>query len=78
MNPDTGELRSIGNEAEMMAAKQGGLYEVPTNLNYAARRKLNGRKRAMVSLTSGGKLSKHAAYLRKQKKKKAANKRAGN
>jgi len=47
-------------------------YEpVPENLNRAAKRKLNGRKEAVVSMISGGKLSKWARRRRKEIKAEA-------
>lgn len=46
-----------------------GLEPVPEDLHNAAKKKLAGKKEAMVSLTSGGKLSKWAAMRRKEKKR---------
>lgn len=42
---------------------------VPDELNHAADRKLGGKDRAVVSKTSGGKLSRWAAKQRKAKRK---------
>ena len=41
---------------------------VPDELVHAAKVKLSGKKEAMVSLTSGGKLSKWAAEQRKERR----------
>lgn len=47
-------------------------YEpVPDELHLAAKKKLAGKDEAMVSLTSGGKLSKWAAKKRKEKRRMA-------
>ncbi len=43
---------------------------VPGELNRAAKRKLAGKDEAMVSLTSGGKLSRWASKQRKKRKMK--------
>lgn len=51
--------------------RQAGYEEVPEHLNRAARRVLQGQPEAYVSLTSGGKLSKHAATRRKARRKMA-------
>jgi len=68
MQCDTGELRAIAEDLDMDKAKEEGFTEVPSHLQNAARRKLKGKKKAMVSLTSGGVLSKFAAEQRKKKK----------
>lgn len=48
-------------------------YEVlPAELQGAARRKLNGRSEAHVSLSSGGKLSRWAASRRKEARRRMA------
>ena len=83
MQPYTGELRNIDNDDEKFRSLAEGFEPVPEHLNRAACRKLNGKKTAIISLTSGGKLSKHAAYLRKKKKQAAkmvrrANRHQGN
>jgi len=44
---------------------------LPDELQYAARRALNGKTEVTISKTSGGKLSKFAAGKRKAKRKKA-------
>lgn len=46
-----------------------GYTEVPPHLNRAARRKLGKNREAMVSLTSGGALSRWAAQQRKTRRK---------
>ena len=78
MNPNTGELRALVTKLDMQQAKQDGFEVLPEHLNRAARIKLNGRKSAKVSLTSGGALSKHARYLRKKKRAAEKSKRRAN
>jgi hypothetical protein len=56
----------------MEAAKQEGFEPIPPKLEPAAKKKLAGKDSVMVSLTSGGKLSKWAAKKRKEKRKMAA------
>lgn len=72
MNPDNGHLVSNLDEFtndESHLLKEA--YEpLPAHLHRAARKKLNGKKEAYVSLTSGGKLSQWAAGERKKKKKR--------
>jgi ABC-type enterochelin transport system substrate-binding protein len=50
-------------------AKEQGFEQIPPELESAAKKKLAGNDSAMVSLTSGGKLSKWAAKRRKEKRK---------
>lgn len=64
MNVDTGELRMVSNEEAKQAMKEG-FQPIPPHLEGAAKRKLNGRRSAQVSRTSGGKLSQWAAEQRK-------------
>ena len=71
MQPYTGKLRDIADGEEMLQAIAENFEPLPEHLNRAARRKLNGKKTAMVSLTSGGELSKYAACLRKKKRQEA-------
>lgn len=78
MRIDTGELRNIENLKEMVKAKAEGFEEVPEYLNKAAKLKLKGEKSAMVSLTSGGRLSRWAASKRKKKRQKAKAERRAN
>lgn len=79
-NTDTGHLVSPERYEAMRkaleaAGETGPAYTpVPKRLAQAARRKLAGRSEAMVSLTSGGKLSLWAA--RRRAAKNAAKKRA--
>lgn len=54
---------------EEIEKKMNELTEVPEELQHAANVKLNGEKSAIVSKTSGGKLSKFAAKERLRKKK---------
>lgn len=80
MDSNTGRIRSLDvKDAEEISQfesgvsdldeKLRGLEMLPPHLERAARKKLNGRKEAYVSLTSGGKLSRYAASVRKKKKK---------
>lgn len=48
--------------------KSNGYESLDPDLSNAASRKLNGKNEAQVSLTSGGKLSKVAAAMRKKEK----------
>ena len=54
---------------ELKREKAKDYEQVTKELEVAAKRKLKGKDEAMVSLTSGGKLSKWAAKKRKQKRK---------
>ena len=76
MNPDTGHLKAL--DEETAKSLEEGYEKVPEELNRAARRKLNGRSDAHVSLTSGGKLSKWAAQKRKNRNKMAKQSRKAN
>ncbi len=80
MNSDTGHLvDTTGFSGEQIKQlSEQGYEEVPEVLKHAATRKLNGKKEEHVSLTSGGKLSKHAAKLRKAKRKKSKSSRKRN
>lgn len=71
MNPDTGHLvdTSDMNQEQLDQLRRLGYLRVPPNLQRAARKKLSGRREARVSLTSGGKLSKWAARVRKARKR---------
>lgn len=74
MQPHTGhlvDLESSDFKNKLEELKRNGYEKLPENLNHAASCKLAGKSEAHVSLTSGGKLSKHAAYLRKRKRQKA-------
>jgi hypothetical protein len=64
MNPNTMELHTL-QDGEPVPE---GFQELPPSLNRAARRKLAGQESAIVSPTSGGKLSKWAASQRKARK----------
>ena len=70
MNPDTGELRDLATPEEMKKALSEGFEVLPDDCKRAAQHKLKGQKSAMVSLSSGGKLSRWAASKRKKKKQK--------
>lgn len=67
MNPDTNELVRLVNIAESIGLKKKGFIPVPKSLDHAARVKLGKNKRAIVSKTSGGKLSRWAAKKRKER-----------
>jgi hypothetical protein len=60
------------------AMKSMGFTPIPKELNQAAEKKLAGKDSAMVSLTSGGKLSRWAAAERKKKRKMVAESRRKN
>ena len=72
MQPYTGHLKELDlrpqTRKELLMA---GYREVPEELEQAAKKKLAGQKEAMVSLTSGGKLSKWAAGERKKERETA-------
>jgi len=76
MNVDTGELVRI----QFAPSDPGGfdLEVVPAELQAAAEKKLAGCDRAVVSLSSGGKLSKWARQERKKKRKSAQESRRRN
>ena len=64
MNVDNNHLVSVEYEA------LEGYDLLPEKLNRAARRKLGASDSAYVSKTSGGKLSRWAAKMRKTKRRK--------
>jgi hypothetical protein len=68
MNSYTGELRSQVGLDELQPEQLLDFQPIPNELRHAAEVKLAGRDKAMVSLTSGGKLSKFAAKNRKDKR----------
>lgn len=87
MHPGTGHLVSVETpdsqsraerrQMEQELAKKG--YEpVPKELERAAQKKLAGKSEAMVSLTSGGKLSRWAADRRKVRNRMAKDSRRKN
>lgn len=78
MNPDTGELVSPEIFQKMLEPKKSAFVPVPDYLNRAARKKLAGKQTAMVSLNSGGKLSKFAAEKRKAARKASRQSRRKN
>jgi hypothetical protein len=72
MNTDTGHLVDMQEgpfKDKLKKLAEQGYEPVPPELNHAAKVKLAGRHEAMVSLTSGGKLSRWAAKERKKKQK---------
>ncbi len=71
------ERQRVLDELKASVDKLSNYEPVPEELNVAAQKKLAGKDEAMVSLTSGGKLSKWAAKTRKEKRKaqRAARKR---
>ncbi len=60
------ELHALTEEEMEEAMRSGILEPVPAHLSCAARRKLAGRKKTKVSLTSGKKLSKWARKRRRE------------
>lgn len=74
MQPSTGHL--VSNIEDLPESVRGDYVRVPAHLNRAARRKLDGKPEAYVSLTSGGALSQFAAQQRKRKAKRKAVKAA--
>lgn len=66
------------NQEELENLYRQGYEEIPKELEAAAKAKLAGLQEAMVSLTSGGKLSKWASGKRKAKRKMAAESRRRN
>lgn len=74
MNIDTGELRMF-RQGEQIPRE---FIPVPPTLAPAARKKLNGNDSAVVSMSSGGKLSKWAKSQRKKKRKMAKESRRQN
>lgn len=70
MNTNTGHLVNL-KEIDLDSLSNGQDYEsIPKELKRAAEKKLNGEVEAYVSLTSGGRLSKFAAKMRKKKELK--------
>lgn len=57
------------NTGHLVAEARMGYDEIPKELSKAARKKLNGKNEAYVSLTSGGKLSNWANRTRNQRKR---------
>lgn len=75
MDTSTGHLVSpeaMERMRKLNAELSAGYTEVPQRLSKAARRKLAGADDAMVSLGSGGKLSRWAAHERAKKAKAKA------
>ena len=59
-------------------AEAQGFELLPQDLQHAAKTVLKGKPEATVSRTSGGKLSRHAAKRRKEKRKAARQARKRN
>lgn len=80
MNPYTGHLVRIQDAVEPKEKefRDNGYEPIPPELEGAANKKLAGKGEAMVSLTSGGKLSKWAAEKRKARRKMAKKSRGRN
>lgn len=83
MNPSTGHLINLPDDEEQKRILQemfrdNGYEPVPPELGHAANLKLAGRNEAVVSLTSGGKLSRWAAQKRKERRKTARESRRRN
>ena len=75
MDPDIGHLVSEKKLLEILEKepeKKERYKPIPEHLERAAQKKLAGKEEAMVSLTSGGKLSSWAAQERKAKTRKKA------
>lgn len=74
MNVNTGHLitseRIQAMQEFQQEFQQKGYMPIPQELEPAAEKKLAGKPEAMVSLTSGGKLSKWAGAQRKRSKSK--------
>lgn len=76
MNPNTNELVDPEElEKLVKQTKAEGFEPIPEELEHAAKVKLKGKPSAIVSKTSGGKLSKWAASKRKKQAQKAARRR---
>lgn len=72
MDTDSGRLfdPSKFTEQELVRILGSGKFvKLPADLEEAAKRKLNGKREATVSLTSGGKLSRFASQDRAKKRK---------
>ena len=80
MNPDTGELRVFEemDEEAMRKMKDEGFERLTSEYDRAAKQVLKGEDHGFVSLTSGGKLSKHAAKRRKELRKTRRQSRRSN
>ena len=63
MNPDTGHLKRLNKEIDE------GYERLSNEYDRAVKQVLKGEDSGFVSLTSGGKLSKHAAKRRKELRK---------
>ena len=74
MNPNTGHLVDLDRNSTM-SPPLDAYIDIPPELSRAARRKLAGKSEAMVSLTSGGKLSNWAKEKRKKKAADASKRR---
>jgi hypothetical protein len=74
MNVDTGELIRL----KQAQAVPGGFEPIPRELQAAAKKHLAGRDSTIVSLSSGGKLSKWSRKHRKEKRKAAQESRRRN
>lgn len=73
MNVNTGHLIDFETYSEMLSAEE--YTPVPKELQVAAEKKLAGKHEAVVSLTSGGKLSNWAKAQRRNKLAKQSRKR---
>ncbi|MFB9273404.1 hypothetical protein [Cohnella cellulosilytica] len=77
MNVDTGELVRL-QEQERKRLVCGEFEPIPAELRGAAEKKLAGSDRAVVSQSSGGKLSKWARLQRKKRRKSTQESRRRN
>lgn len=72
MNPETGHLKRLDKEMDAEAMKKlmdEGYERLSIEFDRATKQVLKGEDSGFVSLTSGGKLSKHAAKRRKELRK---------
>lgn len=69
MNVNTGHLITSEMFQALQESQQRDYALVPQELESAAEKKLAGKPEAMVSLNSGGKLSKWASEQRRSKRK---------
>jgi hypothetical protein len=74
MNVDTGELIRL----RQHQSASGDYVIVPATLKPAANKKLAGEDNAVVSLSSGGKLSKWSRKKRKERRKLVKVSKVGN
>lgn len=69
MNIDTGEIMMVRDDDNLEELLNQGFYPLPPEMEHAAKCKLKGRRKAKVSLKSGGKLAKWASKKRREKRR---------